>query len=139
MFCNIHLYRLFLQTINLLMRQFTLVVIFSIISSLVYSQNKFTISGYVQDNSSGENLIGVSIYEKKSFKGTSSNQYGFYSLSLDEGEYDIVFSFIGYKSITKSGSFSINLPDKLYAGPGKKEEVDEIRHEHDSTRNFIIK
>ncbi len=45
----------------------------------------------------------------------------------------------GYKSITKSGSFSINLPDKLYAGPGKKEEVDEIRHEHDSTSNFIIK
>ena len=91
------------------MRQFTLVFILSIISSLVYSQNKFTISGYVQDNSSGENLIGVSIYEKKSFKGTSSNQYGFYSLSLDEGEYDIVFSFIGYKSITKSINLNKNI------------------------------
>ena len=32
----------------------------------------------------------------------------------------------GYKAITSSGSFSINLPDKLYAGEGKKEKVDEI-------------
>ena len=44
----------------------------------------------------------------------------------------------GYKAITSSGSFSINLPDKLYAGIGKKEEVDEIRHENESTSRFKI-
>ena len=37
---------------------------------------------YIQDNSSGENLIGVSIYDQKTYKGTASNQYGFYSLSI---------------------------------------------------------
>ena len=55
----------------------TLSVFFSV---AMFGQNQFTISGYVQDNASGENLIGVSIYEKESFKGTASNQYGFYSL-----------------------------------------------------------
>ena len=44
----------------------------------------------------------------------------------------------GYKSITKPGSFSINLPDKLYKGEGKKEEVDEIRHECDADSKFKI-
>ncbi len=44
----------------------------------------------------------------------------------------------GYKSITKTGSFSINLPDKLYAGVDRKEEVDEIRHENMSSSKFKI-
>jgi len=69
---------------------------------VVYSQEKYTISGYVQDLSSGESLIGVSIYDKKDYKGTTSNQYGFYSLTIEEGTYDIIYSFIGYKSIVKT-------------------------------------
>jgi len=60
----------------------------------VFTQNSFTISGYVQDDESGENLIGVSIYDKLSLKGTVTNQYGFYSLTLEEGKYDITYSFI---------------------------------------------
>ena len=52
----------------------------------VFAQNSFTISGYVQDDETGENLIGVSIYDKLSLKGTVTNQYGFYSLTLEEGK-----------------------------------------------------
>ena len=74
-------------------------LLFTIIS---VAQDKYTISGYVQDESSGENLIGVSIYDKETFKGTASNQYGFYSLTIEEGDYVIIYSFIGYKSITKN-------------------------------------
>ena len=44
----------------------------------------------------------------------------------------------GYKSISKKGSFSMNLPDKLFAGKGKKEEVDEIRHENTPNSPFKI-
>ena len=44
----------------------------------------------------------------------------------------------GYKSISKEGSFSMNLPDKLYAGKDKKEKVDEIRHENDNDSYFKI-
>ncbi len=67
-----------------------------------FAQTKYTISGYVQESESGENLIGVSIYDKNTFKGTVTNQYGFYSLTLEEGNYEIIYSFIGLQSITKN-------------------------------------
>ena len=64
------------------------ILLLSLFTLTCFSQNSYTISGYVQDNESGENLIGVSIYDKATFKGTSTNQYGFYSLTLEEGKYD---------------------------------------------------
>jgi dTDP-4-dehydrorhamnose 3,5-epimerase len=45
----------------------------------------------------------------------------------------------GYKSISKQGSISLNLPDKLYKGKDKQEEVDEIRHENNPDSKFEIK
>jgi dTDP-4-dehydrorhamnose 3,5-epimerase len=45
----------------------------------------------------------------------------------------------GYKSISLEGSFSINLPDKLYKGENKLEEIDEIRHEIDSDSQYKIR
>ena len=79
-------------------RYITIILLFS---SIIALGQQYTISGYIQDNESGENLIGVSIYDQQTYKGTASNQYGFYSLSMQEGEYTIIYSFIGYKSITK--------------------------------------
>lgn len=57
----------------------------------------YTLSGYLKDRASGEVLIGAHIYEKSSYTGTSSNAYGFYSLTLPAGEHHIVFSFMGYE------------------------------------------
>ena len=82
---------------------------FTFLSIVICAQNNYTLSGYIQDESSGENLIGVSIYEKESFKGTASNEYGFYSLTLPKGNYKIVYSFIGFKSIIKSVDLNQNL------------------------------
>ncbi len=41
-----------------------------------------TVSGYVTDASSGERMIDATVYEKASFAGTTTNNYGFYSLPL---------------------------------------------------------
>ena len=84
----------------------TLKIIILFFSITAFSQENYTISGYVQDESSGENLIGVSIYEKETFKGTSSNNYGFYSLTLEEGIYEIIYSFIGMNTNTKKISLN---------------------------------
>ena len=46
------------------------------------SQNNITISGYVDEAESGEKLIGATIYDLKSGKGTITNDYGFFSLTL---------------------------------------------------------
>ncbi len=61
----------------------------------------FTISGFIKDKSNAEALIGGSVYAKGSLLGTTSNGYGFYSLSLKEGSYDLIFSFVGYKNISR--------------------------------------
>jgi len=60
---------------------------------------KFTISGYVRDAATGEVLIGASIYDKTGYRGTTSNAYGFYSLTLPSDEYRIVYSLIGYQPV----------------------------------------
>lgn len=57
---------------------------------------KHTISGYLKDKTTGEVLIGAYSYIKGASVGTTSNAYGFYSLTLPEGKYSMVFSFIGY-------------------------------------------
>ncbi len=84
-------------------------IFFSLLTIISFAQENYTISGYVQDESSGENLIGVSIYDKENYKGTASNQYGFYSLTLEEGSYEIIYSFIGYKSISKTLKLNKNI------------------------------
>jgi hypothetical protein len=59
-------------------------------------QKKFTIGGYVRDNSSGETLIGVTVYCSEIKAGVATNAYGFYSLSLLPGKYKIRYSYIGF-------------------------------------------
>ncbi len=63
---------------------------------------KHTVSGYVKDSKNGEKLIGVNVYIKGTTIGTTTNEYGFYSLTLASGKYDLVASYIGYTSIIKS-------------------------------------
>lgn len=64
---------------------------------------KYTLSGYVLDTETGERLIGASVRavsEKNT--GTVSNEYGFFSLRLDEGVYEISVSYIGYRQERQS-------------------------------------
>lgn len=63
------------------------------------AQEKYTLSGYVKDAENGEYIIGANVYLENSGKGTSTNGYGFYSLSMPEGEYVLSVSFVGYKNV----------------------------------------
>ena len=60
---------------------------------------KHTISGYVTDAENGERLIGANVYDGNSLEGCVSNNYGFYSLSHDDGPVDLVVSYIGYEPL----------------------------------------
>ena len=57
---------------------------------------KFTISGYVTDGASSETLIGANILESRQQRGTTTNPYGFYSITLPAGETELSFSYLGY-------------------------------------------
>ncbi len=97
---------------------------------------KHTVSGYLKDNRSGENLIGANIFIRGSTIGTTTNAYGFYSLTLPEGEYPLVFSFIGYLSASKEitlvrdTTLSLTLSESLMeikeivvVGSGREQEI----------------
>jgi outer membrane receptor for ferrienterochelin and colicin len=60
-----------------------------------------TISGRVTDSATGEVIIGSTVYDRLSNKGTTTNAYGFYSLTLPEGRIDLTCSFLGYTPFEK--------------------------------------
>ena len=66
--------------------------------NLTLSAQKITISGFVRDADSGENLIGATVLESKMQLGTTTNVYGFYSLTLNLDSVSISCSYVGYKS-----------------------------------------
>lgn len=61
------------------------------------SAGKATISGFVKDSTSGEALIGATVYVKEINNGVVANTYGFFSITLPKGEYTVFVNFIGYK------------------------------------------
>ncbi len=68
-----------------------------------FGQNsKFTISGYVKEDVSDELLPGVTIYIPSLNTGVITNNYGFYSMTLEQDVYDIVYTFIGFEGIQVS-------------------------------------
>jgi outer membrane receptor for ferrienterochelin and colicin len=68
------------------------------ISYSAFSQNKYTISGYITDSLSNERLIGANIWIEALQVGTISNNYGFFSLSTKENNCEISFSYVGYST-----------------------------------------
>lgn len=70
-------------------------------SYAVFSQTKFTISGFISDAGSKEKLRNASVIISGKTLGTSSNDYGFYSITLPTDSVTIVFSYSGYKSETR--------------------------------------
>jgi len=74
-----------------------------------YGQEKYTISGTITDAANGETMIGTNVFVEPIMKGTTTNVYGFYSLTVPEGDYTLKVSFLGYETLTKE----INLDKDL--------------------------
>ncbi|MGH1335426.1 MAG: TonB-dependent receptor [Aureispira sp.] len=73
------------------------IILLLLLSNYLQAQTKATLNGYVKDAASGEELIGATIMLKNSSTGTTTNIYGFYSLTLDVGNYDIIINYLGYQ------------------------------------------
>lgn len=72
-------------------------ILFLISSFYVFSQQKFTLSGTVSEASSNETMIGVTIAIPNLNTGVTTNEYGFFSITLPEGEYLLQISYLGFK------------------------------------------
>ncbi|MFD1603071.1 carboxypeptidase-like regulatory domain-containing protein [Flavobacterium artemisiae] len=84
-----------------------LIVIFSVFNA--YSQEKFTLSGTVSDSKNNETLIGVNVFIPALKIGTTTNEYGFYSIAVPKGEYQIEISYVGYQSIQQNITLNQNI------------------------------
>lgn len=78
------------------MRKYQILLLLLLILSAGVAGQRYTISGYVEDQTSAEKLIAATIYDFNSGKGTSANEYGFFSLTLPEGDVNLQVSYVGY-------------------------------------------
>jgi CarboxypepD_reg-like domain/TonB-dependent Receptor Plug Domain len=69
--------------------------------SAIFAQN-VTLSGYVYDDATGESLVGVTVQARAASKGTTTNNYGFYSFSLPAGTQVLTFSYLGFEPTEKT-------------------------------------
>jgi len=86
-----------------------LIIIGLILFCLPALAQKRTISGYVMDADSKETLIGATVVDKNSGKGCATNNYGFYTLTLDAGEVNLQVSYVGYAQQSHALSLKENL------------------------------
>ena len=78
--------------------KFIFITLFVLISAISIAQ-KYTISGYISDLKTGEKMISASVFDTISHRGTITNPYGFYSLTLPAGKVHLVISYVGYEQI----------------------------------------
>ena len=77
--------------------------------STPHQAEKYTASGYIKEQGSGENLFGVSVYIPELKVGTITNEYGFFSFTVPKGKHSVVFSYIGFTSQVKEIDLNADL------------------------------
>jgi hypothetical protein len=73
-------------------------LLFSLVS---FSQEKVTLSGTISDESTNETLIGVTVIIEELKTGTTTNEYGYFSITLPKGNYTIRYTYIGFEDVVE--------------------------------------
>jgi len=101
-------------------KQYFIFIFFIFILQSIAAQQRFTLSGYIRDARNGEDLIGASItIQELPEKGSVTNAYGFYSITLPAGLYHISAQCLGYQAqvqevnLKMSVKMDFNLPEKV--------------------------
>lgn len=81
------------------MNQFVCCLCFLLSSFSLYSQNN-VLNGYIKDQSTGEVLIGATVYNQTNQSSSVTNVYGYYSIALEEGENELLIAYIGYVTVS---------------------------------------
>ena len=109
------------------MKQVTLVslLLFLLLSIPTIAQQKYTLSGTITEENSNETLIGVTVAFPTLGTGVVTNEYGFYSITIPEGEYELLVSYLGFEEIQQSINLNSNtkIDFKLFEKAEQLEEV----------------
>ena len=95
----------------MILKKINLLLTILLVSFSAFAQQKITLSGIITDSKNNETLIGVNVYFPELKTGTTTNEYGFYSISIPKGNQKIIISYIGYQNIEKN--VSINQSTKM--------------------------
>jgi hypothetical protein len=124
------------------MRASLLIVILSMCFGAISAQNA-TISGHITDSETGEILIGAHVYDIESGYGTTSNEYGFYSISLSkERTCSLSCSYLGYYdaklALTISNDTIINFRLKPGIEVGEVKVTASVYKQHETHGNLNL-
>lgn len=97
------------------------VVLFVVLALQGYAQ-KYTISGRVTDADNGETLLGATVVVQGA-GGAITNEYGFYSISLDPGSYKVTFQYLGFNDVVKT----IDLKENVTLNVELKSSANELK------------
>lgn len=97
---------------------------------------KLIISGSIKDATNGEQLLGATVFIKELKTGTASNLYGFYSISLQQGTYTLVYSYIGYQNIERTIQLKANTTINIELQPLQSELKEVVITEKRSNENI---
>ena len=91
----------------------------------VAAQEKFTLSGTISDSNSNETLIGVNLFIPELKTGITTNEYGFYSITIPKGSYTVRISYMGYNSLEEKIQLQQNTKSnfKLFTTENTLKEV----------------
>jgi hypothetical protein len=120
------------------MRNLVCFVLLSFFCGSTFASTKHSISGTITDNSTGESLIGASVIVTELVgTGATTNAYGYYSLTLPEGKYTLMVSYLGYKTISTTVSFTENKQISFKLEPETRQlndvEIIALRKNHNIT------
>ncbi len=77
-------------------------------------RNYYTINGYVKDSETGEALIGASVYNPLTNRGTVTNEFGYYSFTMPEGNQTVNYSFVGYTPVSQTYDLDQKLREDIF-------------------------
>ncbi|MGW9686576.1 TonB-dependent receptor [Flagellimonas sp. 2504JD1-5] len=93
--------------------------------TFLQAQQKYTLSGTISEASSNETLIGVTIAFQSLQTGVTTNEYGFYSITLPKGTYEITVSYLGYNDIQETINLNRDIK-KDFSLNEKAEQLEEV-------------
>lgn len=100
-------------------------LVFLLVFATNFAQDRFTISGIISDAKNNETLIGVNISSKNTKAFAVTNEYGFYSLTLPKGDYQIAISYVGFQKIEETISLTQNIK-KNYSLLDSEQQLEEV-------------
>ena len=106
------------------MKSLALQILFLFAAATSWGQENATISGYIHEGSSGEPIIGGQVFVPTIQKGAVTNEFGFYSLTLPKGSYQLIYRGAGLPNDTLN--IDLKRDTTITSELGKTTQIDEV-------------